>query len=242
MSMLVCEVKHRLPVAVVTLAGTLDAYSMTRASVCLRDCLAEQPAALVVDADHVTVEGDRPVTWFQTLASTAQRWPGTPLLVGGGPTAWSGTGISTFATAVDAIEAASTMPVPARRRVNMEPVPTSPAQARAFVTEACGDWQMARLARLASLLVSELVSNSVVHARTPLSVLVRHITGGIDVSVFDDDPRLLDEPSGVDEVGAGLELVTALADSWGCMSTVEGKVVWARILLPDATPAPQLLD
>ncbi|HKS98355.1 MAG TPA: hypothetical protein VJT31_02400, partial [Rugosimonospora sp.] len=80
-SPLVCQVRRRLPVAVVSLFGTLDESSVVDAVVSLRDCLADQPSALVVDATHLAVSGMPALLPLAQLAREARRWPGATIWV-----------------------------------------------------------------------------------------------------------------------------------------------------------------
>jgi hypothetical protein len=87
----------------------------------------------------------------------------------------------------------------------------------------------------AGLVVSELVSNAVMHAGEPICLVV-NVGAMLRVEVFDGDNR-------VDRVvlrqldkgtlsGRGLRIVNALAESWGTVAHDDGKTVWAELLLP----------
>ncbi len=88
------------------------------------------------------------------------------------------------------------------------------------------------------MVVSELVSNAVIHARTVLELSFATGDGGFEVGVSDRDPRwprLVHQSKGVAPSdgnltggGRGLALVDALADEWGVARTADGKRVWAR--------------
>ena len=88
------------------------------------------------------------------------------------------------------------------------------------------------------MVVSELVSNAVVHARTVLEVSFAADEQGFEVGVSDHDQRWpplehgLTEPARSDTIlmggGRGLVVVEALADEWGIARTSNGKRVWAR--------------
>lgn len=121
------------------------------------------------------------------------------------------------------------------------------------------------LADDAVLIVDELVTNAVVHAGTTVDVLCRldapaeDATGAettpaaLVVEVSDHhparaiqndplDPRAEEPPSGIEEpeYGRGLQLVAALAESWGITYRSGLKTVWARLPLEgrDAGPTP----
>ena len=97
------------------------------------------------------------------------------------------------------------------------PVPRAPAVARRcareFLAEAGAD---RRCQQVAELLVSELVTNAVVHARTTARLSVTITGNTARVEVGDDGPGqpVLREPDH-DHGGYGLWLVDWLAESWG---------------------------
>ncbi|MCX5371926.1 SpoIIE family protein phosphatase [Streptomyces sp. NBC_00103] len=115
--------------------------------------------------------------------------------------------------------------------------PLDPAQvglARAVVREQLRDWGLAKSADAAALMVSELVTNAVRHARrSPVALrLVRGDT--LLCEVEDDDhelPTLLSAGPG-DEAGRGLRVVSVLAREWGTSRTGAGKSVWFELTLP----------
>lgn len=82
----------------------------------------------------------------------------------------------------------------------------------------------------ACLLVSELVANVALHARTPCKLEIRAVPTELRVDVLDGDPTLprvrhYDEAA---TTGRGLRLVSALADGWGADPAVGGKRIWFR--------------
>lgn len=228
MSTLVCHVRHLLPFSVVTMAGTLDEQSMIKAGMVLRDCLAAQPVALIIEAANLSVVGDRPLAWLRIVGADAAEWPGVPVMICDGPAAFAATGTLRFATIGAAINSATLIPVPPMAQIELPPVIASCAAARRHVTATCRSWGLRRLSRLAEVLASELVANAVRHARTPMVLTVRNTDVGLEVNVRDGDPRRV-YAAAAPTRGAGLELVSALATAWGCASTADGKVVWVRI-------------
>ncbi len=84
------------------------------------------------------------------------------------------------------------------------------------------------------LLISELVTNAVLHARADGSGLALSLEFRgrmLRIEVHDGDlrgpqPRT---PSVLDESGFGFVLVNALADDWGVRQTAAGKAVWAEL-------------
>ena len=94
-------------------------------------------------------------------------------------------------------------------------------------------WQLAHVDEVAALLVSELVTNAVRHAKG-IDVVTVNLHAGrtwLRIEVQDTDrqwpqPRI---PDRHDESGFGFILVDALASNWGVRETEAGKAVWAEL-------------
>lgn len=90
-----------------------------------------------------------------------------------------------------------------------------------------------------ALVVSELVTNAVLHADPPAWLrLIDRGQGAIRVEV-EDGNREIPRRAGYGEqadTGRGLALVAALARSWGIEATPTGKVVWAELAEGRAAP------
>ena len=84
-----------------------------------------------------------------------------------------------------------------------------------------------------ALVVSELATNAVTHARSPFSVLARSDQHVIRISVRDASavPPKLRERGPEAGSGIGLQMVDALAGAWGVEVTTGGKAVWAQVAL-----------
>ena len=103
-------------------------------------------------------------------------------------------------------------------------------EARHAVTEQLVAWHCEPLRDATALVVSELVTNAVLHARTPLEVSLLREPDGVRVSVTDGGEGLPQtHPTlGLGTTGRGLLLLEALALSWGVEPLPEGgKTVWA---------------
>jgi anti-sigma regulatory factor (Ser/Thr protein kinase) len=107
--------------------------------------------------------------------------------------------------------------------------------ARRCVAEALSTWRLpSNVIEIAVLLVSELATNAVVHARAPFDVLVTLNAPRVRVAVADDSaqpptPRPQPAPLGGNG-GRGLHLVEALSQDWGTEQVPDdGKVVWFEL-------------
>lgn len=111
---------------------------------------------------------------------------------------------------------------------------SSAAEARSFVSRILELWGISDRDAVV-LMTSELVTNAVVHARTPLSLSLRSRDGCIRVAVTDDDSRPVHRRRGeaTDEDGRGLLLVEAISSAWGVEPLLGGgKVVWCELCMP----------
>jgi anti-sigma regulatory factor (Ser/Thr protein kinase) len=113
-------------------------------------------------------------------------------------------------------------------------LPTSPAAARRFVADAL--WRFgvdSEAISTASLLTSELVTNSVVHARSPVRVVVGVKGRALHIAVTDDEPGDV-QPRAIDPErpnGRGLLLVSRLATTWSVEPVPGGKTVCFELVI-----------
>ncbi|MGC9382720.1 SpoIIE family protein phosphatase [Streptomyces sp. MH13] len=117
--------------------------------------------------------------------------------------------------------------------------PVSVASARRFVRAALDD-VASDLVDTAELLVSELVTNAVLHARSEAEVAVARHEGRVRVRVGDRRPSRAPVPqycSPYTGTGQGLALVEQLASRYGVDTGDECKTVWFE-LWPDGPPPP----
>ena len=116
-----------------------------------------------------------------------------------------------------------------RTQIDLERTPDSAAQARRALSDVADHLTPRRLED-ARLLVSELVTNAVMHAATELDLTVLLRGDRLSVAVGDHDRRPLAprvEVATTDVHGRGSLLLDALAESWGQLPRLDGKVVWA---------------
>lgn len=106
------------------------------------------------------------------------------------------------------------------------------AQARRFVRDTLALWRCDDLILATELVVSELVSNGVLHARSPLRLTVSFENDAVTVEVSDDSPTVPVRRYYSDDAttGRGLGLVAELSNGeWGSRTRPGGKTVWARV-------------
>ncbi|MFI9319041.1 ATP-binding protein [Kitasatospora aureofaciens] len=122
-------------------------------------------------------------------------------------------------------------------------LPRSAGRARIRFLRLAFEWEVpVDSAETALILLSELVTNACRHARSPrdrmIGVRVLLPTSSLlRIEVSDANPELptLRHAAPDDESGRGLELVAALATSWGAHPRGEGyigKTVWFELALP----------
>lgn len=124
----------------------------------------------------------------------------------------------------------------ARATVRMPPTPTAPARARGFLRTCLRTWQRTWQLDVdgdaAALVVDELVTNAVLHAGTPVDVLVDVGPEALVVAVADGSSTMPgpSTASADAESGRGLALIDAVAHRWGVLPRQDGgKVVWAEL-------------
>ena len=114
--------------------------------------------------------------------------------------------------------------------------------ARQVTREVLTVWRLAHLEETAALLVSELVTNAVRHARSAdaITLELEAVRTWLRIEVYRCRPGLAvpRTPGEFDESGFGFALVDSLADKWGVRETVTGKTVWAELDV-SGEPGPQ---
>jgi anti-sigma regulatory factor (Ser/Thr protein kinase) len=116
-------------------------------------------------------------------------------------------------------------------RISLDVDPRSVGQARRFCAATLDGWGAdPDLVSTCVLLVSELATNAVLHARTAFTVSIER-GERLRIEVDDGDPRMphardysLDAMS-----GRGLHLVEALSRASGAQRHGEGKTVWFEV-------------
>jgi PAS domain S-box-containing protein len=123
---------------------------------------------------------------------------------------------------------------------SLPPLPESVQAARRLVRANLESLEIDEdLVDTAGLLVSELVTNAVLHARTDIGLAVQVRSAVLRVEVSDASARVPSPrhyaPTAA--TGRGLALVEALSDEFGMRVTDVGKIVWFTLSLDLAQPA-----
>ena len=111
------------------------------------------------------------------------------------------------------------------------PDPSSARACRRFLLDALDEWDADEFADDAVLLMSELVTNAVLHARTEIEVRLMLDADVLRVEVGDNDPRLptVRRYSVLSGTGRGLALVAGTAKQWDVEPLPSGKRIWFEL-------------
>ena len=122
--------------------------------------------------------------------------------------------------------------------ISLDDQPASASRARAFVRGHLEEHRLAPLSDDVEVVVSELVTNAVLHARTASTVTLHAFEQTLRLEVEDGSSAW---PVGVaatpvlDTHGRGLTMVDLLSRDWGMGPLPHGgKTVWAEFGLPEA--------
>ncbi|MFI8185192.1 ATP-binding protein [Actinacidiphila glaucinigra] len=113
---------------------------------------------------------------------------------------------------------------------------TSVGRARRLVTAQAGGWGLGDLADTLELLVSELVTNALRHARGPVRLNLRIQDAFLRCEVEDISPRtpVRRIAGSAAEGGRGIDILALLSDAWGTDRTATGKTTWFELTVPAA--------
>lgn len=116
-------------------------------------------------------------------------------------------------------------------RTTLPPLTVSARDARRFVAEALHQSGRETHTDVAVLLVSELVTNAVLHARSEVVVALSVRAEAVRIEVWDTSRAMpVTRHYAADaSTGRGLLLVEELADAWGTDAGPEGKTVWFEL-------------
>jgi anti-sigma regulatory factor (Ser/Thr protein kinase) len=119
-------------------------------------------------------------------------------------------------------------------RLELELDPLAPGRARRGLAEWLSRFDCPpEIEADVLVVVSELVTNAVVHAGAAPVVVATYDDGHLFVEVHDNDataPIMRAPGVGSGQGGFGLRLVEALTHRWGWEATPSGKRVWGQVL------------
>jgi histidine kinase-like protein len=239
LSQLVCRPEQDLPVAVLSVSGTLDQVTGDALGAAVRRSLSVLPAKLLLDVGRLRVADPRALTKLGSVVCQTAEFPAVPIVVCGAdrPTrdALAATpdcsGLEMVTDCSQALAEADAQPRSPGVRARFRPVPEACRQVRALVVQACTTWQRADITATATLVATELVANVVRHAHTTMEFTLRLRGDRLVLAVRDGSllmPRQLD-PAVTDAGGRGLRLVRDMTDAWGVLPLAGGKVVWTQL-------------
>ncbi len=176
---------------------------------------------------------DRPAATFASLLSVAERTDDLVVLclnysgiseerITAQPVGTTGDGMSTL---------------------HLEPVVESTPLARHWVAAHLRDLPL-EVSGPATLLTSELVTNAVLHAATPMCVTLHVLPDRIRIDVADGNPAFpsIKEYGREAATGRGLTLFDTLASNWGIQAVDGGKIVWFELPVDYAVEPEGLSD
>jgi hypothetical protein len=102
----------------------------------------------------------------------------------------------------------------------------APAHARQFVLRNACSRHAGSAEAVLELLVSELVTNAVLHGEPPIRLEIECSVHEIRVAVHDAD---VSKPVRLSDHGLGLLIVDKIAHAWGTDPTPLGKTVWCTL-------------
>ncbi|MFB7500167.1 SpoIIE family protein phosphatase [Streptomyces sp. NPDC056161] len=114
--------------------------------------------------------------------------------------------------------------------------------ARSFVDDRLSSWGLAEISDTLRLIVSEIVTNALIHAGSDVDLRLRAFADHVRLEVRDSDSNppvpsplaLAEEENAQAEHGRGLLIVEALSNQWNTSPNGRGKTVWLDVAIPDA--------
>ncbi|TQL24325.1 SpoIIE family protein phosphatase [Streptomyces sp. SLBN-134] len=115
-------------------------------------------------------------------------------------------------------------------------VPQAVGHARRFTRRTLRSWGVTADVDAALLVVSELVTNALVHTEGQVRLDITLVNDRLRLAVADASPRTPAKPTSIGweaTGGRGILLVEAVSAAWGTLPVSGGKQVWAEFVLRD---------
>lgn len=136
------------------------------------------------------------------------------------------------------------------KTVDYDPDPEAVPRARRWLRARLAGWELDPLAADAAVLITEVMTNGVVHAQSRLHVTAAVADGILEVGVSDHAATLprpaspaatqsdtkLSSVGLLAEGGRGMLMIDSLADDWGVSELNGGKQVWFSLTINGAWP------
>ncbi len=118
--------------------------------------------------------------------------------------------------------------------IRLDPVPAAPATARHAVSAFVRALGLACVRETAELLVTEAVTNALLHGAPPIEVRATGDAEHVRVAVSDHSPNQpVPRDPAPDEIGGrGLLLIDVLSTTWGVEPLEDGKSLWFEVRTP----------
>ncbi|MEY2420597.1 MAG: hypothetical protein QOI95_664 [Acidimicrobiaceae bacterium] len=198
----------------------------------IRIAAAEQPDAVVLDLGLPDLQGS------EVLASIRAVAPSTSIVIFSGSNLEDDTlkakadgyvvkGVD-LEVLLQAIQAATLPEVTAAFELGTDGLAVG--ESRRFLADQCRKWHCDDLVDDAAIVVSELVSNAIRHAKSSSELRLRYGSGVLRIELVDNSPTVPQprNPHIGESGGRGLLLVAALSHAWGVDPHADGKVVWVE--------------
>jgi Histidine kinase-like ATPase domain len=124
------------------------------------------------------------------------------------------------------------------------PDPAVVASVRSFAADRLHILELSALRDDVELLLTELITNVIIHARTEFEIRLEASGAGVRVEVIDDNPTMpvAGTLTATALCGRGLTLVQSVSTRWGAYrTTAGGKSVWFEVV-PGAVESPPVDD
>ncbi len=106
----------------------------------------------------------------------------------------------------------------------------APRLSRRFVRDTLTQWCATDLVSAAQLAVSEIVTNAVLHAVSPIEIQLSWIDTTLRIEILDGTsavPAIND--AATDQHGDALRIIEELVGAWGTTEHNDGKAIWLTI-------------
>lgn len=125
-------------------------------------------------------------------------------------------------------------------QLQIPPVSTAIGDARRFARDQMKSWGLASIADNAILMISELVTNAILHGGEGAILTLTVDDLKVRAEVRDSSPAMpvVRGYSATATTGRGMVIVDALSASWGTYAVDGGKVVWFELSTDSLQPKP----